>query len=276
MISDSHNDFLTHLKLFGPKKKYIKSLHDAAYINAAFWTTESHNIVTKLHSYRQVIDAYSNGNMLLSIEDCSFLDASNYKALLDNQVSACGLTWNYDNQYAGGAEGKSKLSSIGKKLVQKLESDGMVVDISHLNHKSIDDIFEISTKPIFCSHSNIYSLCHHSRNLTDEHIKNIYATNGYLGINLVDYFLSYSNANFDDVIKHIDYFVQKYGADNIGLGTDIFGSDHLVASDYATIERLLSNKLTVLGYSWKDIENILYKNFQNFANNNLNFDKVID
>ncbi len=45
---------------------------------------------------------------------------------------------------------------------------GMIVDISHVSYKTMLDVFEITKSPVMFSHSNVYNLCNHTRNVRDD------------------------------------------------------------------------------------------------------------
>lgn len=263
MYSDSHNDFLTKLDNDSDIRRYIEYVGDNN-VCCAVYTGELIDPIDKIEYFASLLSEFDKLNLMLTIEDCTFLCDSNIDRLVSVKPFSCGLTWNYDNTYAGGASGDSNVTSSGKRLVHILEKNGIIVDTAHMNHKSIDDILNITNMPVFNSHSNIYACCNHDRNLLDRHLKAISDSNGYLGINFVDYFLDTPKGDIDSVVKHIDYFVQRYGCDNIGLGTDFNGSDHLVMNGYEELNKL-SDKLSSIGYSLGDIDKIMYKNFQDFV-----------
>jgi membrane dipeptidase len=66
---------------------------------------------------------------------------------------------------------------------------GMLIDVSHLGETAFWDVINTSKNPIIASHSCVNNLCQHYRNLTDEQIKAIAKSNGYIGINFYNKFL---------------------------------------------------------------------------------------
>ena len=60
---------------------------------------------------------------------------------------------------------------------------GIMVDVSHLGEQSFWDIIKVSTKPIIASHSCVWNLCPHRRNLKDDQIKAIAKTGGVVFLN---------------------------------------------------------------------------------------------
>ena len=83
------------------------------------------------------------------------------------------LTWNGINELGSGSQSEMGLTDFGKAAVRRMEEVGMIVDCSHLNDAGFEDLLNCSTKPFVASHSNLRSLCSHSRNLRDDQFKEI-------------------------------------------------------------------------------------------------------
>ena len=60
---------------------------------------------------------------------------------------------------------------------------GMMVDISHVADKTFWDALEVSSAPIFASHSSCRALCDAPRNMTDEMIAALAKKGGVVQIN---------------------------------------------------------------------------------------------
>lgn len=57
------------------------------------------------------------------------------------------------------------LTDFGKQVVQKMNELGMLIDVSHAGEQTFWDVIKLSTKPIIASHSCVYNLTPHRRNL---------------------------------------------------------------------------------------------------------------
>ena len=77
------------------------------------------------------------------------------------------LTWNYENELCDGIgeERGRGLTDFGKAVVREMNRLGMVVDVSHISVKGFWDVLETTKKPIVASHSNVFGLKNHKRNL---------------------------------------------------------------------------------------------------------------
>jgi membrane dipeptidase len=81
------------------------------------------------------------------------------------------------------------LTDFGRQVVQRMNKLGMLVDLSHVGEQTFWDVMAVSTKPPFASHSSVYALCQHQRNLKDDQIKAIAKRGGVVQINFYSGFL---------------------------------------------------------------------------------------
>jgi len=89
------------------------------------------------------------------------------------------------------------LTDFGRSVVKKMNELGMIVDISHASVSAVDEVLKITTDPVIASHSCVFDICPHDRNLTDKQIMAIAANNGMIGINFFDGYLSPGNEWFN-------------------------------------------------------------------------------
>ena len=75
------------------------------------------------------------------------------------------------------------LTGFGKKIVQRMNQLGMLIDVSHSGDQTFWDVISLTTKPIIASHSSVYSLVPSRRNLKDDQIKAIAKNGGVIQIN---------------------------------------------------------------------------------------------
>ena len=267
-IFDLHNDFFTEKKFLRSKQNYFnKSMRVAKSIATVVWTTNfdaksAMQTISKANNF-----ANSNDGAFLAIEDMHFVSKQNLAEIINMHPKYCGLTWNYNNNLAGGALDYGPMTEYGQDVVKALEENDIFVDTAHLNEKSFMTLANITIKPMFCSHTASYEVCAHARNLKDYQIKIITETNGLVGICLVSDFLTGKRqSSILDYVNHIDYLVCKFGIDYFAIGTDFNGTKHLPngINSYKDLQKQLSQKLELIGYSPKDINKLFFENAKKF------------
>jgi len=100
------------------------------------------------------------------------------------------------------------LNSLGEKIVKKMNEIGMVIDVSHSSDSTVEDVLEITNKPIMASHSCTRALCNISRNIPDYLIKEIAESYGYIGVNFFPGFLD--KKIYDQMIKNLEKYKTWY------------------------------------------------------------------
>jgi len=227
--------------------------------------------ISLVTNYNQIEEVNSAGKIaaILSIEGGEALegDLGVLRVLYKLGVRLLTLTWNQRNQIADGI-GESRtgsgLTKFGLKVIDEMNRLGMLIDVSHLSETGFWDVIKRSKAPIVASHSNCYALCPHLRNLKDEQIKALADKGGVIGITFVPNFLTQEKrkTTVGDVVKHIDYLVEKVGVDYIGLGSDFDGTGGLPLG-LEGVDKVpnITGELLDRGYKEKDIKKILGENF---------------
>lgn len=131
------------------------------------------------------------------------------------------LTWNARNGFADGvgASGAGGLTDAGRELTAELERLRILIDVSHLAECGFWDVVELADGPIVASHANAASLCPHVRNLTDEQLRAIAESGGYVGACFFPAFIG-EPRTLERLLDHVDYVVELIGTDHVGVGPD--------------------------------------------------------
>ncbi|MFY0636037.1 MAG: dipeptidase [Vannielia sp.] len=121
------------------------------------------------------------------------------------------------------------LTEAGKRLVSECNRLKIMLDLSHLNEKGVDDIAALSDAPLVATHSNAHAVTPHSRNLTDRQLSQIAESGGMVGINYASAFLRpdgkmLSDFSLDLVMRHLDHLIKFLGEDGVGFGSDFDGA----------------------------------------------------
>lgn len=152
------------------------------------------------------------------IEDLDKVDWSK-----DNGIMTMNFTYNNDNALAGGGQSEKNLgvSELGAEFIKRCNEIGIVVDCSHSSDQTAIDMSKLSTKPVIASHSNAKGLYDTGRNLSDDAIKAIAATDGVIACNGVGLFLNAEGtATMDDIAEHVQYIGELVGRRHTGFASD--------------------------------------------------------
>ncbi len=148
------------------------------------------------HSYQDII--YNEQQNILScmigVEGGHVLenDLNKIDELYLKGMRYLGVTWNNSNDWATSAKDETEntdslkfigLSKFGKSVINRCNELGIMIDVSHAGEKTFWDIIEITSKPIIASHSSVYNICPHFRNLKDEQLLAIKRNGGVIFVN---------------------------------------------------------------------------------------------
>jgi len=202
------------------------------------------------------------------------------------------LTYNARNLIGNGSTERRDegISDFGVAIIERMNSVGMAVDVSHCGDRTTLDAFEISKKPVLITHSNCRALVPgHPRLKTDEAIKKVGEAGSVIGITGVRMFVKGDEpTTVEHILDHFDHVRKLIGPEHLGVGSDIdlYGYDamppelnkQLRASykgSYGFREKIdieglnhpkrifdLTEGLIRRKYSDADIEGILGGNFQ--------------
>lgn len=237
-------------------------------------------LIKACEDYPDKIELYKSENgikknkcqALLSVEGGQVLggDLQKIPLLKELGVSLLNVVWNGDNELASGIGGSdSGMTPLGKEAVPLFEKAGITLDISHLNEKGSYDLFERSKKPVVASHSNMFDLCRHPRNLKRWQFEELIARKGLCGINFYRAFLSEKEeATLDDFHRHLDMMLSLGGENIVALGSDFDGAE--MPGFLSDITRLANlYQAVVQWYGEKVADNLFYYNGSRFFEKNL-------
>ena len=198
-------------------------------------------------------------------------------------LRSLGLVWSRPNIFGHGVpfacprspDTGPGLTAAGKELVRRCNRLGIMIDVSHLNERGFWDVAALSVAPLVATHSCAHAICPSTRNLTDRQLDAIRESNGVVGFNLsVNDVRSDGhcdeNTPLDMVLRHLDYSVERLGADRVALESDfdgavmprpikdasglprLFAALRVHGFDDATVRKLaLENWLRVFRLTWR-------------------------
>ena len=182
------------------------------------------------------------------------------------------LTWNHRNRYGCSArlDQSEGLTAAGRAFVRACESQKVILDASHLSDAGFYDLLRTAQRPFVASHSNSRAVCPAFRNLTDEMFHEIVDMGGVVGINLCPAFLhsdgDRTGADIEDIVRHIEHFLELGGENTICMGADWDGIDTLPrgVESVASVP-LIREALAARGYDDALLDRIFYDNLAGFV-----------
>lgn len=225
---------------------------------AAIATTPNELWQNKSKGIKSIVKGIENGYAV-------GLDIDNVDRFRSRGVAYMTLCHNGDNDICDSHRGNNEhngLSEFGKRVVERMNKTGMMVDLSHASEKSFWDALECSSKPIICSHSSSRALCDHTRNLTDDQMRALARSGGVAQVCLYSGFLKKDgNATVEDAVRHIMHMIDVMGVDHVGIGSDFDGGGGLPGLEDASWFISLTERLIAEGLSDSDLSLVWGANF---------------
>ena len=212
--------------------------------------------------------AVGNGKIaaLLSVEGADLLDCDidNLDSAADWGVRLMNPVWNRANVLSGThkEEADRGLSSAGRDFVRAMEEHQIYADVSHISDAGFWDILKMARRPVVASHSDSRAIWSHSRNLTDDMFRALRDSGGVVGINAYTDFAG-ERGTMDELVAHVEHFLNLNGEKTICLGGDLDGCDSL-AGGLRGIEDVprLYEALRERGYPDDLLEDLFWNNLR--------------
>ncbi len=207
--------------------------------------------------------------LLAGVENAEALDGEIANA---DRLQALGtryltLTWMNSNVFADAAGGErlhGGLSDLGRRLVDRLNELGVLVDLSHASVETFGDVLDRSARPPIVSHSATEALGGHPRNLSDPQLRALAERDGVVGVNFFPGYLAPKSdaCDWTAIVDHLERAIQVAGPSHVALGSDLDGIPRLPdgfagAQDFPRIAAELERRgitgadlAAVLGGNW--------------------------
>lgn len=160
------------------------------------------------------------------------------------------------------------ISAVGREMVKEMNRLGVIIDMSHISVKAMNDILNVTQAPVIFSHSNIRALTDVNRNVPDDVLIRLKKNKGIIMLTFVPYFVTPAHANWlqtgddvyykslkdypthraktdsmmmqwekdnpepivtiGDMADHFDYARKLIGVDHIGMAGDFDGIHYTI------------------------------------------------
>ena len=124
-------------------------------------------------------------------------DLSKLEHFYNRGVRYFAPTWNHNTSWATSAQFETTdttnsvfgLTRFGRRVIEKCNELGIMIDVSHSGEQTVRDIIEITEDPVIASHSSVWRIAPHFRNLKDYQLKAIAEGGGVVFVNFYSGFL---------------------------------------------------------------------------------------
>lgn len=132
------------------------------------------------------------------------------------------LTYNLANLSGDGSiePRNSGLSSLGRDTIRRIESQKLLLDLSHGGARTIGQAIDFAERPLTISHTGARAITDHPRNVSDEAIRAVAAKGGVVGVYFMPYLAADMHASGSMLLDHIDHVAKVAGEDHVSIGTD--------------------------------------------------------
>jgi membrane dipeptidase len=193
-------------------------------------TSGKFKVIRTTHDLNNYLDRRQHDRQitagLLGLEGAQALEGKldNVNQLYEAGFRLIGLAHFFDNEVSGSAHGIAKggLTPFGRVVLKRMTDLNMIVDLAHASSQTIDDVLQLTQRPVLVSHTGVRGTCDNARNLSDLHLKKIAQTGGVIGIGF--WKTAVCGEDVSAIVRAIRYAVDRVGVEHVALGSDFDGA----------------------------------------------------
>jgi membrane dipeptidase len=191
-------------------------------------------------------------------------DLTKLERFYNRGVRYMTLTWNNSTDWATSAKDETDaspklkhkgLTDFGKKIVERMNDLGMMVDVSHVGEQTFWDVMKVTKKPVIASHSSVWNISRHRRNLKDEQLDAMKNNGGVVFINFAPWFIDSTYGAKEAALRQ-RYKVKIDSLQNVIRGDELIKDHYTVEAmhdEYEPIRPTLEQLMKHFDYVAKRI-----------------------
>ena len=213
--------------------KWTEVLHD---LGMRLCDLAHQDFVVLCHSVDDIVSAHESGRIALiaSIEGAAPIEneLDRVEILYGFGVREMGITYSESNGLGSGLKEARDggLTAFGRRVVERMNKVGMLIDCSHCGDQTTLDVIEASDKPILLTHIGARALWNTNRMAPDEVLEACAKKGGVVGIEAAPHTTITENHprhNLESYMEHFEYVKDLVGIDHVGFGPDTLFGDHV-------------------------------------------------
>jgi len=210
--------------VFGKDDPYAQSVREVAAWNA-FVNQHAEALLPVLRA-ADIRRAHEQGRagVILGFQNAAMMgsDMSRVDTFAKSGVRVIQLTYNGPNQFGDGSmvPDNRGLTPLGRDLVQALNRNRVLVDLSHSGERICLDAAVASSQPIAITHTGCRALTDLPRNKSDRELRLVAEKGGFVGIYFMPFLAIGRQPTAADLVAHIEHAIKVCGEDHVGIGTD--------------------------------------------------------
>jgi membrane dipeptidase len=199
----------------------------------------------------------------------------------NQDIRAISLCHGGLNPYSHGTHSQGGLTPKGRKLLENMDSKGMILDVTHFAEEAFWEALDHFKGPLLASHNNCRALVPGDRQFSDEQLKVLFKRDAVIGVAFDNWMLNPGfirrrtrniSVDLGDVVDHIDHICKLAGnTRHVAIGSDLDGGYGREQSphDLDTIADLkkIPDLLRKRRYGQRDIEQIMHGNWLRLFHN---------
>jgi membrane dipeptidase len=213
---------------------------------------------------------------VLHMEGCEAIDddLDNLEVFYAAGLRSLGPVWSRHNIFAHGVpfafpmspDTGPGLTERGFELIKACNRLGIAIDLAHITEKGFWDVAKTTDQPLIASHSNAHALTQVARNLTDRQFDAIKESGGVVGLNYAVTMLRDDGRDnvvtpLSDMVRHVNYMVERMGIDHVALGSDFDGASIPEEIQDAAGNQNLVAALKTEGYGTDELKKLCRENW---------------
>tara|TARA_R110000787_G_scaffold14348_17_gene44416 strand:+ start:14205 stop:15203 length:999 start_codon:yes stop_codon:yes gene_type:complete len=293
---------ITALKITagGSQGTYEETLEELASYAKVF--ENNPDVFMKINSIADIETAYATRRVgiILGFEASTMHESKTDRIaeFAGRGVRVMQLSYNVASPFGTGVmvtEGQKGLTELGREAIGIMETNGVLLDLSHSDRETTLEAIKVSTHAPAITHAGCAAVNSHPRNKTDDVLRTLADKGGVVGI----YELSYLTPDLTQTplsayMAHLEHALNTCGEDHVGIGSDAFmltfdtSPESKAAWDESIVARreagvaapgegpmpfveglngpqrmsMIADKLGLLGYKSDVVDKVMGRNFE--------------